>query len=142
MCHKTADEYVNIGREAAKAMKSVDSTIRLVASGSSYYEPTGQWIDWNRKVLAGLGDKISYLSIHRYWERSPDYYTYMGQSAMDFEEKIKITADEIEAVKAMKGFKNPIYIAVDEWGIMSRDVMSVLPIAQCFSILFTPCRCS
>ncbi|EHQ30387.1 alpha-L-arabinofuranosidase C-terminal domain-containing protein [Mucilaginibacter paludis] len=131
--HKTAEDYVNLGREAAKAMTSVDSTIKLVASGSSYYEPTGQWVEWNRKVLTGLGDKINYLSIHRYWEKSPDYYTYMGQSAVDFEEKIKISADEIEAVRAMKGFKNPIYLAVDEWGIMSKDVMSVLPIAQCFN---------
>ena len=40
--HKTADDYVKIAREAAKAMKSVDNTIKLVASGSSYYESTGQ----------------------------------------------------------------------------------------------------
>lgn len=131
--HKTAEDYVKIGREAAKAMTSVDSTVRFIASGSSYYEPTGQWVEWNRKVLSGLGDKIRYLSIHRYWDRSDDYYTYMGQSALDFEEKIKITADEIEAVRAMNSFKNPIYISVDEWGIMSRNLMSVLPIAQCFN---------
>ncbi len=131
--HKTAEDYVNIGREAVKAMTAVDSTIKFVASGSSYYENTGQWIEWNRKVLSGLGDKISYLSIHRYWDKSDDYYTYMGQSAVDFDEKIKVTADEIEAVRTMYGFKNPIYIAVDEWGIMSRDLMSVLPIAQCFN---------
>ncbi|HZY25356.1 MAG TPA: alpha-N-arabinofuranosidase, partial [Bacteroidales bacterium] len=48
--HKTAEDYVKIGREAAKAMKSVDNTIKFVASGSSYYEPTGQWVEWNRKV--------------------------------------------------------------------------------------------
>lgn len=131
--HKTAEDYVKIGREAAKAMKSVDNTIKLVASGSSYYESSGQWVDWNRKVLSGLGDKIDYLSIHRYWERSDDYYNFMGQSAMDFEEKIKVTADEIETIKAMNGFKNPIYISVDEWGVMSRNLLSVLPIAQCFN---------
>jgi alpha-L-arabinofuranosidase len=131
--HKTADEYVRIGQEAAKAMKAVDKTIKLVASGSSYYEPTGQWVEWNRKVLSGFGDMIDYLSIHRYWENSPDYYTYMGQSAMDFDEKIRITADEIEAVRAMSGFKNQIYISVDEWGIMSRDLLSVLPVAQCLN---------
>ena len=78
-------------REAAKAMRSVDNTIKFVASGSSYYESTGQWVEWNRKVLTGLGDMIDYISIHRYWENSPDYYTFMGQSAMDFEEKIKVT---------------------------------------------------
>ena len=131
--HKTAEEYVRIAREAAKAMKAVDNSIKLVASGSSYYEPTGQWVDWNRQVLSGLGDLIDYISIHRYWENSPDYYTYMGQSAIDFDEKIRITAAEIETAKAMHGFKNSIGISVDEWGIMSRDLLSVLPIAQCFN---------
>jgi alpha-N-arabinofuranosidase len=131
--YKCAEDYVKIAREAAKAMRAVDNTIKLVASGSSYYESTGQWIEWNRKVLTGLGDKIDYISIHRYWERSDDYYTFMGQSAMDFEEKIRITAAEIEAVKTMKDFKNPIYISFDEWGVFGRNFLSVLPIAQCLN---------
>jgi alpha-N-arabinofuranosidase len=131
--YKNADDYVKIAREAAKAMRSVDNTINFVASGSSYYESTGKWVEWNHKVLAGLGDMIDYISIHRYWERSDDYYNYMGQSAMDFEEKIMVTADEINAVRTMKSFRNPIYISVDEWGIMSRNLLSVLPIAQCLN---------
>ncbi len=76
---------------------------------------------------------IEYLSIHRYWENSPDYYTFMGQSSMDFEEKINVTAAEIEAVKAMKSFENPIYISVDEWGTFGRNFLTVLPIAQCLN---------
>jgi len=131
--HKNADDYVKIGREAAKAMKAVDNSISLVASGSSYYESTGKWVNWNRKVLEGLGDKIDYLSIHRYWERSDDYYEFMGQSAMDFEEKITVPAAEIKAVKVMKGFTNPIYISFDEWGTFGRNFQSVLPIAQCLN---------
>ncbi|HPG39407.1 MAG TPA: alpha-L-arabinofuranosidase C-terminal domain-containing protein [bacterium] len=131
--HKNADDYVKIAREAAKAMKSVDNTIKLVASGSSYYEATGQWVEWNRKVLTGLGDKIDYLSIHRYWENSPDYYTYMGQSAMDFEEKIIIPAAAIKTAKTMMGFTNPIYISFDEWGVRGRDLLSVLPVIQCLN---------
>ena len=131
--HKDAEEYVKVAREAAKAMRSVDHTIQFVASGSSYYESTGQWVEWNRNVLTGLGDMIDYISIHRYWENSPEYYTYMGQSAMDFEEKINVTAAEIEAVRAMKGLKNPISISVDEWGSMARNFMAVLPVAQCLN---------
>jgi alpha-N-arabinofuranosidase len=131
--YKNAEDYVKIGREAAKAMKAVDKTISLVASGSSYYESTGKWIEWNRKILEGMGDKIDYISIHRYWERSDDYYTFMGQSAMDFEEKIIITAAEIERVKTMKGFENPIYISFDEWGIWGMNFRSVLPTAQCLN---------
>ncbi|MFO7447376.1 MAG: alpha-L-arabinofuranosidase C-terminal domain-containing protein [Ignavibacteriaceae bacterium] len=131
--YKNAEDYVKIAREAAKAMIAVDNTIKLVASGSSYYESTGQWVDWNREVLAGLGDMIEYLSIHRYWENSPDYYTYMGQSAMDFEEKIIIPAAEISTIRAMKDFKNPIYISFDEWGVFGRDFLSVLPVIQCLN---------
>jgi alpha-N-arabinofuranosidase len=133
--YKCAEDYVKIAREAAKAMKSVDNTIRFVASGSSYYESTGQWVEWNRQVLTGLGDLIDYLSIHAYWNwgEMPDYYIYMGQRALEFEEKIKVTADEIDAVKAMKDFKKPIYISVDEWGSFGRNFLSVLPIAQCLN---------
>jgi alpha-L-arabinofuranosidase len=131
--HKTAEDYVKIAREAVKAMRSVDNTISFVASGSSYYESSGQWVEWNRKVLMGLGDLIDYISIHRYWENSPDYYDFMGQSACDFEEKIKVTAAEIELVKVMNNIKKTISISVDEWGIMSKNLFSVLPIAQCFN---------
>jgi alpha-L-arabinofuranosidase len=131
--HKDADEYAKVGREAAKAMKSVDRTIKLVASGSSYYGSTGQWVEWNRKILTGFGDLIDYISIHRYWERSDDYYTYVGQSAMDFEEKIRVTADEIDAVRTMNNFKNPISISFDEWGIRGNNYLSVLPIALSFN---------
>lgn len=131
--HKNAEDYVKIAQVAAKAMKSIDNKIKLVASGSSYYESTGQWIEWNRKILAGLGDIVDYISIHRYWDKSDDYYSYMGQSAMDFEEKIRVTADEIDAVKVMNGYKKPVYISVDEWGIGARNLLSVLPIAQSFN---------
>jgi alpha-N-arabinofuranosidase len=132
--HKKADEYVNVAREAAKAMRSVDNTIRFVASGSSYYDD-GQWVEWNRKILEGLGDVIDYISIHGYWNwgSMPDYYTYMGQRALEFEEKIKVPAAEIEVIKVMKDFKNPIYISFDEWGTFGNNLLSVLPIAQCLN---------
>src|SRR5580765_239601 len=73
--HKNAGDYVEAGREAAKAMKAVDNTIKLVACGSSWYS-SGTWIDWIRKILSGLGDRVDYLSIHSYWENSPDYLNY------------------------------------------------------------------
>ncbi len=78
---------------------------------------------------------VDYISIHGYWNwgSMPDYYTYMGQRAMEFEEKIKIPAAEIEIIKVMKDFKNPIYISFDEWGTFGNNLLSVLPIAQCLN---------
>jgi len=133
--HKNAEDYVETAREAAKAMRSVDPTIKFIASGSSYYEPTNKWFDWNRKVLEGVGDKIDYLSIHRYWEGGPpdNYYNYMGNGAMDFDEKISLVAAQIREARAKMGLKNPIYLSVDEWGAFARNFMAVLPIAQCLN---------
>ena len=127
--HKNAEDYIEIAREAAKAMKAVDNTIKLVACGSSWYSP-GSWDEWNRKVLTGLGDRVDYISIHQYWENSPDYYGLMGASARIFEDRIKLTANEIETVSTIKGFKNPIGISVDEYGSFGRSFLNVLPVAQ------------
>jgi len=131
--HKTAENYVETAREAAKAMRAVDPTIKLVGSGSSYY--AGDWLHWNRTVLNGIGDRISYLSIHRYWEGgSPEnYYAYMGNGAMDFDGKIRTVANQIEIARTKNSFKNPIYLSVDEWGTFSRNFMGVLPIAMCLN---------
>jgi len=130
--HKNAEDYIEVAREAAKAMFAVDNTIDLVGCGSSWYSQN-EWDNWNRKILTGIGDKIKYLSIHSYWENSLDYYTHMGTGARIFDDRIKITAGEIEAVSSTQGFKKPIYLSVDEWGAFGRNFMSVLPVAQSFN---------
>lgn len=130
--HKNADDYIEVAREAAKAMRAVDNSIELVGCGSSWYSQN-DWDNWNRKILIGIGDKIKYLSIHSYWESSPDYYTHMGAGAKIFDDRIKVTAGEIEAVSLTQGYKNPIYLSVDEWGAFGRNFMSVLPVAQSFN---------
>ena len=131
--HKNAEDYIEVAREAAKAMTAVDKDIEFVGCGSSWYSSPDGWDNWNRKILTGIGDKIKYLSIHSYWESSPDYYTNMGAGAKIFDDRIKITAGEIEAVSNTQGYKKPIYLSVDEWGAFARNFMSVLPIAQCLN---------
>jgi alpha-N-arabinofuranosidase len=73
------------------------------------------------KVIAGLGDRVDYISVHSYWENSPDYYTYMGSSARIFEDRINLTAGEIKAISTTKNFKNTIGISVDEYGAFGRS---------------------
>ncbi|MDR0694458.1 MAG: alpha-N-arabinofuranosidase, partial [Prevotellaceae bacterium] len=90
--YKNAEDYVKTGLEAAKALKAVDNSIKLVANGSSNYEATGIWLEWNRKVITAFTGIADYLSIHRYWhngvpeDKRDDYYSYMGEGAMDLEE--------------------------------------------------------
>jgi alpha-N-arabinofuranosidase len=138
--YKNAEDYCKIGLEAAKALKAVDSSIKLVAGGSSYYESTGIWIDWNRKIITAFSGVADYLSIHRYWHegisdenRRNDYYSYMGESAMDFEEKITTPLAQVNVIKALYPQKKPLYLSVDEWSASGGNIRSVLANAMCLN---------
>ena len=109
--------------EAVKIMKDVDDSLSFIIGGSAYYTPDGIRVDWNRKVITGLRDIADYVSIHGYWDNSPDYYTYMGQSAMDIERKITTTADTISVVRSEYMMTRPIYISFDEWGAFGRGLL-------------------
>jgi alpha-N-arabinofuranosidase len=133
MGYKNAEDYCKIAKEAAKVMRYTDNSVSFIANGSSYYEPSGKWMDWNRKVLTELRDVADFLSIHRYWELSEDYYVYMGQHAIDIEEKITITAAQIEAVRTRYKTEKPIYISFDEWGPHGNGLLPTLAVAQYFN---------
>jgi alpha-N-arabinofuranosidase len=137
--YKNAEDYCKIGLEAAKALKNVDSTIRLVANGSSYYESTGIWLEWNRKVITAFTGIADYLSIHRYWhdgiaqDKRNDYYSYMGEAAMDFEEKITAAHAQVNIIKALYPEKKSLKLSVDEWAAMAFDIRGVLASAMCLN---------
>lgn len=131
--HKTAEDYVKFAREAAKIMRDADKDLKFVISGSAYYTPSGKWVDWNRKVITGLRNIASYVSIHGYWENSKDYYTYMGEGAMDVERKITTTADIISTVRSKYMMTKPIYISFDEWAPFGSGLLPTLAIAEYFN---------
>lgn len=133
MGHKDAEDYCKFAKEAAKLMRYTDNRISFIASGSSYYTPDGKWVDWNLKVITELRDFADYISIHRYWENSPDYYTYMGQGTMDIEEKITVPANTISIVRAKYKIARPIYLSFDEWAPFGRGLLPTLAIAQCLN---------
>jgi alpha-L-arabinofuranosidase len=135
MGYKDADDYCKMAKEVAKIMRFADKNISFIASGSSNYTPDGKWVDRNLKVLTELRDFIDYISIHRYWEggSGQDYYMYMGQGAMDVEEKIITTANTIAIVKAKYAVAKPIYISFDEWASFGRGLLPTLAVAQYFN---------
>jgi alpha-N-arabinofuranosidase len=131
--YKNAEDYCKIAKNAARVMRLTDKSIKLVACGSSYYEDTGKWIDWNWKIINELRDVADYISIHRYWDRSNDYYVFVGQRAIDLDEKITLTASQIKAVRTRYRIDKPIYLSVDEYGAMGRGLLPVLAAAQYFN---------
>lgn len=133
--HKDADQYVQLAIEYAKAMRrsSPGTELSFIACGSSWYQDNIDWVEWNWTVIKGLYGIADYLSIHRYWDDSDDYYVFLGQRAMDLEEKISITAGQLKAVSAVRKEK-PMYISFDEWAPPFRGGhLSTLALAQFFN---------
>ena len=73
--HKNAEDYTKFALEAAKAMRRADSSIKLIASGSSNFRAGSDWVSWNRTVLESLKSEIDYISLH----------TYIGNTDNNFE---------------------------------------------------------
>ncbi len=133
--HKTAGDYVKFAVEAAKAMRasSPGTKLEFVASGSSYYQDNLDWVNWNWKVIRGLYGVADYLSIHRYWGASKDYYVLLGQRDRELEEKIDITAGQLKAVADVRQGP-PMYLSVDEWAPpFGSGSLSALVLAEYFN---------
>lgn len=117
--HKSAEEYAKVALEAAKAMRAVDGTIKLVASGSSNYG--ADWIGWNRTVLQTLRHTVDYISLHTYINnRDNDFERYMAWS-QTIDRYIDVTASLIREVQAGQANPRPIAIAYDEWNVWYRS---------------------
>jgi alpha-N-arabinofuranosidase len=114
--HKTAIEYGRMACEAAKAMKWVDSSIELVACGSSNrHMPT--FPDWEATVLDHTYDHVEYISLHSYYgNRDGDTSNYLAQS-MDMDEFIRSVIAVCDYVKAKKRSKKTMYLSFDEWNV-------------------------
>jgi len=118
MGHRSAEDYGKFALEAAKLMKWVDPTIKLVACGSSHFG--AGWMDWNRTVLSYLRDYADYIALHTYLgNRENDYYTFLARPR-DVDTRIKVTEGLIRETMLQSRRKEPIYIAFDEWNVWYR----------------------
>ena len=116
--HKDAPAYATFALETAKAMRGIDPSIKLVASGSSNYG--ADWIGWNRTVLQTLRNTVDYIALHTYINnRDNDLERYLGGSQQNIERYIDTTKGLIREVQAGPN-PRPIYIAYDEWNVWYR----------------------
>ncbi len=114
--YSTAKDYAHGYIKFAKAMRTVDPSIKLVAVGTDF-----SYRNWNRILLGIAGEYIDYLSLHIYTplrfidrisNNVKDYYRVIA-GAPEFERRIKWV--EASIVEVM-GEDRKIPIALDEWG--------------------------
>jgi alpha-N-arabinofuranosidase len=114
--HKTAHEYGRLAAEVARALRTAEPDLELVACGSSSSAmPT--FGAWESEVLELSYDQVDYISAHAYYEElDGDLGSFLASGVnMDhFIESVVATADSVGA-----RLKNPkrIDISFDEWNV-------------------------
>ncbi|MCL2285876.1 MAG: alpha-N-arabinofuranosidase [Firmicutes bacterium] len=113
---KTAQEYGRIAAEAAKVMKWVDSSIELVACGSSGSAmPT--FASWEATVLDHTYEHVEYLSLHQYYgNEKNDLKSYLAKS-INMDNFIKSVIAICDYMKAKKRSKKTLFLSFDEWNV-------------------------
>ncbi len=119
--HKSAEDYAKVALEAAKMMKWIDPSIRLVACGAG--DP-----QWDLTVLESLGAIVDYISVH-FYTGSDDYYETLA-SVKRAEHQLQLADSAIEiAMSRIRGHEprsvdfplreKRVELAFDEWNMVN-----------------------
>jgi len=120
--HMPANEYGIKATDAARQMRVVDPSIKLIACGSSGpFMPT--YIEWDRTVLEECYDVVDGISLHRYWgnteETGKDSSKYLAMNlAMD--RQIEEIVAVCDTVRAHKRSDKQLFLSFDEWNVWYR----------------------
>ena len=109
---KDSEEWGKLVRESAKNMLRVDPTLELSAAAIGR-------MDWITNLLQTAGKYLDWVSIHNYWDASPDGVTYKtyDQVMLCTGEHISNSIDVMRAYLTIFGLEKQIKIAYDEWNL-------------------------
>jgi alpha-N-arabinofuranosidase len=133
-----ADENARRYLAFARAMRTVDPSIELIATGNSFdfvepgpaYDHTHADGRWHRVLLGEARSELEYISLHclpvndKFLEHLTDeqaYYSLMAQPAVwerCFVPALLRLSDELAPRTAGR---DPIRLAITEWGILGHD---------------------
>ena len=114
--HLSAEDYTKKALEAAKIMRWVDPTIKLIACGSSY-DMLPTYLDWDRIMLTDLYDQVDYLSTHNYTMNAGQGTENYLASFKQLDDHIKNSVHVMNFVKDKNKFKKDLKICLDEWNV-------------------------
>jgi alpha-L-arabinofuranosidase len=121
--HMTATEYGLKAADAARQMRYVDPSLKLVACGSSGpFMPT--YLEWDREVLEQCYDYVDALSLHRYVGNSQentgdDSAKYLAIN-LTMDRQIAETVAVCDMVRGRKRSKKQLWLSFDEWNVWYR----------------------
>jgi alpha-N-arabinofuranosidase len=121
--HMTASEYGRRAADAARQMRYVDPSLKLIACGSS--GPTmPTYLEWDREVLEQCYDYVDALSLHRYVGNTPeetggDSGKYLALN-LTMDRQIEETLAVCDMVQGHKRSTKKLWLSFDEWNVWYR----------------------
>ncbi|MGB9465768.1 MAG: alpha-N-arabinofuranosidase [Candidatus Acidiferrum sp.] len=121
--HMTAAEYGLKAADAARQMRYVDPSLKLVACGSSGpLMPT--YLEWDREVLEQCYEYVDALSLHRYIGNTPeetgnDSSKYLAMN-LTMDRQIAETVAVCDLVRGRKRSPKKLWLSFDEWNVWYR----------------------
>lgn len=114
--HVPAEEYARRADQAAKLMRGLDSSIELVACGSSGRGmPT--YLAYDRITLEYCWNDIHYISAHRYSENRQDDTAWFLAEGVEIERIIEDYAGLFDYVRGLKRADKRVTLSFDEWNV-------------------------
>jgi len=121
--HMSAFEYGMKAADAARQMRMVDPSLKLVACGSSGPGmPT--YLEWDREVLEQCYEYVDGLSLHRYFENAEppggDSAKFLAMN-LSMEKQIAETVAVCDLVRGHKRSPKKLWLSFDEWNVWYRE---------------------
>lgn len=121
--HMPATEYGLKAADAARQMRDVDPSLKLIACGSSG-PGMHTYLEWDREVLEQCYEYVDGLSLHRYfgnWERDSggDTAKYLALN-LSMEKQIAETVAVCDLVRGHKRSPKKLWLSFDEWNVWYR----------------------
>jgi len=112
----TPEQYGRAALDMARTMHKFDSSLELVACGSSGTSmPT--FGTWERVVLEHTFDEVDFISAHAYYELEGDDLASFLASGVDMDRFINTVVAAADEVAAARGSDKQIAISFDEWNV-------------------------
>jgi alpha-N-arabinofuranosidase len=114
--HKTAHEYGRLAVETARALRSAEPGLELIACGSSSSSmPT--FAAWEAEVLELAYDAVDFISAHAYYELVDGDMASFLASAVDMDHFVHSVVATADSVGARLKSKKRLNISFDEWNV-------------------------
>jgi alpha-L-arabinofuranosidase len=121
--HMSATEYGLKAADAARQMRYVDPSLKLIACGSSGpLMPT--YLEWDREVLEQCYQYVDGLSLHRYFgnndrDSGSDTSKYLALN-LSMERQIAETIAVCDLVRGHTRSPKKLWLSFDEWNVWYR----------------------